>query len=231
MKELYPLSCALLLLLMTSLKPNDACEYAQSNIHFIKTQTEKALSKEDINLTRYHAYKALNAIEKSKQHMKECGCDHATVGMEESNHLLKEATKVESISDSKNLLKRSLLNTEESLGAIVAHAADRKTPFPNVAKDSLRSRHVDVAEAKRIEQPSEELKKNIDRALEKYRVSLDEVVITVDCKAAREFAQEIYEECEEELLQPNLSEGRKYYNLKTKKITAAALSQIGECEY
>ena len=65
--------------------------------------------------------------------------------------------------------------------------------------------------------------------MEKYRESLDKIVNSVDCKEARAFAEKIYTHCEQQLLKPNLTEGKKYYNLKTKDITLEALNKLKQC--
>ena len=75
MKYYYPIHIVVLVFLFSSFKVDKACEYAGSNINYVKTQTEKAIAVDDINQARYFAYKALNAIEKSKNQLKECGCD------------------------------------------------------------------------------------------------------------------------------------------------------------
>ncbi len=228
MKAFHFFSYALILLLLTALKPTEACEYAGSNITFVKTQTEKALSKDDLNLTRYHAYKALNAIEKSKQQMEDCGCDYASIGIEESEYLLKRATKVSAIQDAKALLKRVLTHIDESISALENHHEHVST----AAKDDLAMNIADSNGQKGLASKPKHtfLKNKIDTALEKYRVSMAKVVETIDCKEAKAFAERIYQECEKELLTPNLSEGRKYYNLQTQKITAEALQNIGDCK-
>jgi hypothetical protein len=73
------------------------------------------------------------------------------------------------------------------------------------------------------------LNDKIDLSLAKYKVSLEKVVATINCKDAKAFAQRIFDECENQLLKPNLTEGSKYYNLRTKEITQNALNKIGDC--
>ncbi len=227
MKAFHFFSYALILLLLTALKPTEACEYAGSNITFVKTQTEKAISKSTLNLTRYHAYKALNAIEKSKKQLKDCGCDYASIHIEESEYLLKRAIKVTTIEDAKGLLKRVLTNTDDSLSALEKHHEH----VSSSAKNDLALNNTDDRDEGRstVKPKHTFLKNKIDTALEKYRASLAKVVETIDCKESKAFAERIYQECEKELLTPNLSEGRKYYNLQTQKITAEALEKIGDC--
>ncbi|NHF57892.1 hypothetical protein FK220_000965 [Flavobacteriaceae bacterium TP-CH-4] len=228
MKALHIVSYALIFVLFSAFKPSEACEYAGSNITFVKTQTEKAISKNDLNLTKYHVYKALNAIEKSKKQMKDCGCDYAAIGIEESSYLLKRATKANSLKDSKKLLSRALENTLESLEALEKH--DKHTGHSE-AYLAINSIEKEASSVPLVQKPSEaQMKRRIDIALEKYRESLNTVVETVDCKDAKAFAERIYQECERALLNADLSEGKKYYNLQTQKITAEALERIGDCK-
>ena len=75
MKVLSTVLMFLMLFSMSSFDISKACDYAGSNIGFIKSQTERALAAEDINTSRFYAYKALNAIEKSKEQIEACGCE------------------------------------------------------------------------------------------------------------------------------------------------------------
>ena len=70
------------------------------------------------------------------------------------------------------------------------------------------------------------LERKIDSSLISYKKSLEKVVQTVDCQEALAYATRIFEHCELELLKPNLTEGKKYYNLRTKEITAQALEEL-----
>ena len=69
----------------------------------------------------------------------------------------------------------------------------------------------------------------IDTSLLKYKESLAIVVDSLSCTDAKTFADNIFQQCEQALLKNNLSEAKKYYNLKTKEITAEALLRLGNC--
>jgi hypothetical protein len=75
----------------------------------------------------------------------------------------------------------------------------------------------------------EALRKQIDESLKSYKTSLDEVVRSVECRDAYTFAHRIYRHCEQELLKPDLTEAKKYYNLRTKQITSEALDKLKKC--
>lgn len=215
------------LLLFSSFAPNVECEYAGSNINFAKTQTELAIAKEDINTARYHAYKALNAIEKSKKQLAICGCEYAGLEVEEGLRKLIMATKATSLSATKMLLQRALQHTVEGLESLESHElheskydSDALTLNTINSKNNIRSTG---------EQGIKGLHATIDKSLQKYEQSLKALISSADCKAAKAYAQNIFEHCENELLKPDLSEGKKYYNLRTKEITADALLKIPDC--
>jgi uncharacterized Fe-S cluster-containing radical SAM superfamily enzyme len=70
------------------------------------------------------------------------------------------------------------------------------------------------------------LESKIDSSLVSFQNSLNKVVLTVECEEAQDFVQRIFERCELELLKTNLTEGKRYYNLKTKEIAANALQDL-----
>jgi len=230
MNTLRIIGYALVFIFFTAFKPTSACEFAGSNINFVKTQTEKALEKEDLNLIRYYAFKALNAIEKSKKEMKACRCEYASISVEESAYLLKRATRTTDVKDSKELLKRAWDNTVSGIDALQRHDEEHTT---KKSDDLLAVNDDRTPDADANSKTSKNLtiRERLDASLEKYRKSLDKVVRTVNCKDAKAFAERIYKGCEQELLKEGLSEQKKYYNLKTQEITAEALIRIQEkCE-
>lgn len=227
MNKIYFYIVAVAMVLFSSFSSNLECEYAGSNIGYAKTLTEKAIQIDDINQARYFAYKALSAIEKSKKQLTVCGCKYAVEGMEESLSSLKLATKATTLNGTHVLLTRSLEHTKGGLEALEEHDLHES----KYASDVLALNTKDAAEknASLKETSVKTLTEKIDISLENYRNSLNKVVETVDCHEAKAFAQRVFDNCEQELLKENLSEGKKYYNLKTKEITAEALIRIGEC--
>lgn len=226
MKTHYFTLC-LAVCLFSSFKPSEACNYVGSNLGFIKTKTEKAIAVNDINKARYLTYKAISALQNSKEQFDDCGCEYATTSIEESLTNLKLATKATSLNGTKILLKEALKNTLNALETIANHDSH------NASYDSKELAMVNVIPKKEVaarKRPEEKvLHQKIDASLVNYKIALDKVVDSVNCKEARAYAEKVYNLCEQQLLRPNLSEGKKYYNLKTKEITAEALARIGTC--
>ena len=227
MKTRYFVFYGLLFILFSSFEISEECEYAGSNMGYVKTQTQKAIVATNVNESHFQAYKALNALEKSKKQVEECGCTDAFDFMKDALESLKMATRATSLDATRILLNRSLENTLASLQAMEDHD-EHGGPY---GTDVLALNTIDAEEVDTSVEiiGSKELKQKIDLSLTKYEASLQTVIETVDCNEALAFANRIYSHCEEQLLKENLSEGKKYYNLKTKEITSKALKELGNC--
>lgn len=227
MKTHYLVFYCLLFTLFSSFEISEECEYAGSNMGYVKTQTQKAITATNVNKSHFLAYKALSALEKSKKQVEECGCTDAFAFMKDALENLKMATRATSLDATRILLNRSLENTLASLQAIERHD-EHGGPY---GTDVLALNTID---AKEVSKPidiidDDGLRQKIDISLISYEASLQTVIETVDCKEALAFATRIYEHCEAQLLKENLLEGKKYYNLRTKQITKEALETLGDC--
>ncbi len=199
-----------------------------SNIGFIQKQTQMALETDDLNMSRYYAYKALNAIEKSRKQFLACGCELAEKSITESSEHLKRATRVTSLSSTKMILKKALLSTQNSLDVLQEHEELHDSRYGS-DQLSLNTKASYLEQQKGMMPVGESLQKKSDQTLVNYQKSLEEAVNTTPCKEAYRLALTNYERCEEQLLRPDLSEAKKYYNLRTKQITEAALNKLQKC--
>ncbi len=228
MRSLYLIFILAVSFVLMSSSTNKACEYMGSNIGYIQKQTEKALNAPDLNTTRYYAYKALNAIEKSKEQFMACGCESAEQSISESLDHLKRATRVSSLTGTRLILEKVLSGIESSLQALEEHEEMHQSRYGS-DQLSMNTRETYLEEQKGRIPVGKALQEKIDQALVNYQNSLEAVVNTVPCKEAYQLALKNYERCEEELLRPELTEAKKYYNLKTKEITALALEKLKDC--
>ncbi|GGW27173.1 hypothetical protein GCM10007383_10640 [Arenibacter certesii] len=212
----------------SSFTSDKQCIYARSNIQHIQIQTEKAIAAEDLNMAKFFAYRALTALEKSKSNLNECGCKQAISLITAGADHLKNATKTTTINSSLILLDKALVYIIEAADAVEQH----DTHSSNYNNEVLALNTTESIEIERNlgKIDSEELKKRIDLSLVQFKESLDQIVRSVDCKEAYNYAMNVYELCDKQLLKPNLSDGKKYYHLKTKEITAQALLEIGDCK-
>lgn len=228
MKTLYFVLSVLAIVIFSSFETSEACEYAGSNIGYVKSQTQMALEDNDLNKAKFLTYRALKAIYKLKGQLGECGCEQAVINIEESEFHLKKAAKASSLQVAKSMLSEAYNKINMGLQAIDRHHLhDNKASGNDLAMNSLENKE-------KIDLPAfflddEALHVMIDDSLIPYEESLQKVVNSVNCKDARVFAERIFQICEQELLKPDLSEGKKYYNLRTQEITADALRKLGDC--
>lgn len=205
---------------------SNACEFAGSNISYIRSNTQKAIEADKINMIHYYAYKALSAIDKSKDQFVACGCEYAQSGIEESERYLKQAIKASSLMGARMLLEKSLDHTQGSLEALEDHPEIHTSEYGNDLSVNTREDKARVQSFRPIS--GAELEKKVESSLESFRISLQKVISTLPCKEAENYVLGVFQRCELELLKAELTEGKRYYNLKTKNIAARALEKLRE---
>ncbi len=205
---------------------SNACEFAGSNISYIRSNTQKAMEADKMNMVHYYAYKALSAIDKSKDQFKACGCEYAQIGIEESERYLKKAIKAASILGARMLLEKSLDHAQGSLEALEDHPEIHTSEYGNDLSVNTQEEMVKVQSFRPIS--GKELEKKVESSLENFSISLEKVISTLPCEEAEDYVLGVFKRCELELLKPGLTEGKRYYNLKTKNMAARALEILGE---
>ena len=225
MKKAIYIFYTLAILILSSFRTNVDCEYANSNMGFAKSHISAALLTDDINQARFYAYKAVNALEKSKNQLEICGCTFAKASMTENLDALVLATKSTTLEGTRTYLDKSVELINNTMFVLDSHESHNSTYANDVLSMNTTTTTKNVINTKDSKTLS--LNEKIDLSLAKYKISLEKVVATVNCKEAKAFAQQIFDECEDQLLKPNISEGSKYYNLRTKEITQNALNRIG----
>lgn len=229
MKTLYIVLSVLAIGLCSSFKTNSACEYAGSNIGYVKTQTQLALADKDLNKAKFNTYKAIKAIYKLRKQLEECGCEQALINIEESQYHLKKATKATSLENAQILLLEAHKKVVFSLEAIERHHLHENLEL----KDDPSLKTAETSRKKEWSSPlmqGQALRVLIDDSLIPYEQSLQKIIDSVNCKDARAYAERVFEICQQELLKPDLSEGKKYYNLRTQEITAEAIRALEGCD-
>jgi len=227
MKTLHIMLSIIAILTLSSFSSNKACNYAGSNLNYVKARTEEALTMDDINKARFYTYKAIKVLQTSTNKFADCGCKDANINIEESLINLKAATKSTSLDGTKILLNEALQQIMDALDAFDQHEM-HDTPFTSMDLVMNSSNEIE-RELPTVETNENDLYGQIDDSLASYSKSINEVINSVSCIEARAFANNIFVHCEPQLLKNNLSEGKKYYNLRTKEITEKALSQLGDC--
>ena len=200
----------------------DNCSVAATNVSFIKDQTKLALDSEDHQISKYHAYKALNAIWSAKASFSECGCTDLIDNMALTSANLKEATKAQNRSDAMAFLKIALQNALVSAAVIEDFILNRDNKyFKTQSREevSIEGQTNIVFETEKIE-----------AALEKFEASLNRVVEIDDCDRAYQFVRAMQQDTKAKLMNKDVTQRKHYYLTRVVQITDNALYKLGkEC--
>ncbi len=216
------------LLLLTSFTTRNACEYANSNLEYIKSQTQAAIVASDFEMSKYFAYKALNSIEKTKFNFIDCGCEGTIESLEKALSHLKKATIAESQETSKKSLHRALESTEIGIKVLKIFEQEFSSSYGN-ATLVLNTKDAIDSQGGILLPQGELLRQKVHDCLLGFETSLDKVVEGVECQEASRFISKIHEEARLILLNTELSEPKKQYHQRVKTITQDALVKLGEC--
>ncbi|WP_421801480.1 hypothetical protein [Flagellimonas sp.] len=217
------------LLLMTSLTtPANACQYASSNLEYIKSKIQEAVLAKDLNMSKYHAYKALNGIEKTRENFLDCGCEGAIESLENTLLHLKSATTSSVFKKSKINLHKALETTIIGINVLKEFEQQTSSEYGSNVLVLNTTDVVDFKDGMLLTHGST-VKKQVHQCLLGFESSLDKVVSDVDCKDARRFIANIYEESRLILLNTELSQHKKEYHQRVKTLTEEALQNLKDC--
>lgn len=208
--------------------PGNACEYASSNLEYIKSKIEDAVMAEDLNLAKYHAYKALNGIEKTKNNFMDCGCEGAIESLESTLDYLKTATKASAFSKAKPALHKALERTIIGINVLQEFEQETSSDYGSNVLVMNTTDVLDFNHGMMLTQGAA-IKKQVHKCLLDFESSLDKVVSDVDCKDAQRFVSNIYEEARLSLLNTNLSQHKKEYHQRVKTLAEEALQNLEKC--
>ncbi|MEM1337944.1 MAG: hypothetical protein AAF634_12880 [Bacteroidota bacterium] len=212
------------LLLLTAFSSSNACEYAQNNTHFFKKQTQYAMAAKSFDKAKYHAYKALNGIYKTKANFKDCGCDTAlkTVGNAEKS--LKDATKAPSFEDAGVFLHIALKNIGLTLNALESldHQYTEEYRDDVLVLNTLTDRDT-------LLDANHQLHVIVEESLSGFKRSLIKVVALEECTAAKQFLQSTLETTRKALTIPTLTEAQRHYHNRVNTLAYEALSELENC--
>ncbi|SNZ00217.1 hypothetical protein [Flagellimonas pacifica] len=216
------------LLLMASFTTRNACEYANSNLEYIKSQTQAAIIADDFEMSKYYAYKALNGIEKTKFNFIDCGCEGTIESLEKTLSYLKKATKAASFEVSKKSLHNALESTEIGIKVLKTFEEEFSSTYDNNVL-VLNTKNAIYDHGAMLLTHGKLSEEQVHSCLLGFENSLDKVIREVDCKSALKYITRIHEEARLTLLNTGLSEPKKQYHQRVKTITHDALLRIGEC--
>ncbi|WP_127139232.1 hypothetical protein [Flagellimonas oceanensis] len=209
--------------------PASACQYASSNLEYIKSKIQDAVMAEDVNMAKYHAYKALNGIEKTRSNFLDCGCEGAIESLESTLDHLKTATKANALPKTKLALHKALEKTIIGINVLEEFEQETSSEYGSNVLVMNTTDVLDFNNGMMLTQGST-IKKQVHQCLLDFESSLNKVVSDVDCEDAHRFISNTYEEARLTLLNANLSQHKKEYYQRVKTLTKEALDKLGSCD-
>ncbi|MFD2101182.1 hypothetical protein [Flagellimonas iocasae] len=213
---------------MSSFATRNACEYANSNLEYIKSKIQAAIVAKDLQMAKYHAYKALNGIEKTRANFVDCGCEGTIESLEGTSYELKQATKADNLETSKKSLHLALESTMIGIKVLRIFEQEVSSTYGNDilvlnTKDALNDQDGMFLT------PTHTIRQQVHSCLLGFETSLDKVVNEVECEEAHRFVNNIYEEARLVLLNTELSEHKKQYHQRVMTLSQEALKRLGDC--
>ena len=213
---------------MSSFTVRNACEYANSNLEYIKSKIESAIVAKDLKMVKYHAYKALNGIEKTRANFEDCGCEGTIESLAGASYELKQATKAGTLENSKKSLHLALESTLIGIKVLRIFEQEVSSTYGNDilvlnTKEALNSQDGMFLT------PTHTIREQVHSCLLGFESSLDNVVNEVNCEEAHRFIDNIYEEARLVLLNTELSEHKKQYHQRVMTLAKGALERLGDC--
>ena len=207
--------------------PENACRNMELLLGSVEGHIRNGLESEDLQMARYHTFKALNTLVSSAQRYGSCSCDFALESIRQCEAGLKLATRVNTLDGTQILLKRALKDIRATESALETHDKTHTGAYETelLAVNTLSA----APHSGRNTMEMLDLEAKIDKSLDAYRKSLDEVVQAVPCREATQFVQRVFAHCEKQLLREDLTAAKRYYNIKTREITVAALEKLEDC--
>ena len=217
------------LLLLTAASGYNACEFAQNNTLFFKEQTQQAIAAKSFDKAKYHAYKALNGIYKTKPNFKECGCENALKTVNNAEENLKEATRAISFEDAGVFLNIALKNIGLTLNSLESLEYQYTSNYGDHILVMNTAEVLDPPK-KSIANPDHLMQETVERSLTKFKESLEKVVALDDCKTAKYFVRSIVEKTRKELSNPTLTKAQRNYHNRVNTFAKEALLQLESCQ-
>ncbi len=213
---------------MSSFAFRNACEYANSNLEYIKSKIQAAIVSNNFEMAKYHTYKALNGIEKTRANFEDCGCEGTIESLESATAELKQATQAETLETSKKSLHLALESTLIGIKVLQIFKQEVASTYGNDilvlnTKDALNDQN------ELFLTPTHTIREQVHSCLLGFESSLDKVVNEVDCEEAHRFINNIHEEARLVLLNTELSEHKKQYHQRVMTLSQEALERLGTC--
>lgn len=201
---------------------------ANSDIVSIKKHTQDALATESLEMAKYHGFKALSSLEKTKINLNDCGCEPALVTAKDTEFNLKQAVRSTSLSDSKSFLTLALQNTLITIDALNNFEKEYSSSYGDDIL-VMNTKEVLNEQGGIMLSPGKEIQEKMNQSLLEFENSLEEVVKHVDCEDAFNFINKIITKSKTNLNTNTLTTAQRQYHSRVKSVALEALKKLEGC--
>ncbi|MEM8928691.1 MAG: hypothetical protein AAGC45_10850 [Bacteroidota bacterium] len=216
------------LLLLLSFTGFNACQMANSDVTSIKEHTQMALETKSLDMAKYHGFKALSSLEKTKSHLNECGCEPALQTAKDTEFNLKKAVRSKTLEDSKSYLKLALQNTLVTLDALKNFQQNYTSTYSDDIL-VMNTKEVLNEQGGMVLRPTKAIQQKMNQSLTQFETSLEAVVHHVDCEDAFNFITKIIHKSNRDLKKNTLTTAQRQYHTRVKTISFDALKKLEGC--
>ena len=216
------------LLLLLSFTKINACQMANNDVVSIKGHTQKALETQSLEMARYHGFKALSSLEKTKVNLNDCGCEPALQTAKDAEFNLKKAVRSKSLEDAKGYLKLALQNTLITMDALRNFEQGYQSTYGDDIL-VMNTKEVLNEQGGILLSPGKELQQKMDQSLMEFETSLGAVVQHVDCEDAFHFINKIIRKSNDHIAHKTLTNAQYQYHTRVKTIALDALKKLEGC--
>ena len=201
---------------------------ANSDITAIKEHTQRALETQSLEMAKYHGFKALSSLEKTKTHLNDCGCEPALQTAKDTEFNLKKAVRSKELEDTKGYLKLALQNTLITLDALQNFQQEYTSTYGDDIL-VMNTKEVLNEQGGIMVSPAQEMQQKMDQSLTEFETSLEAVVQHVDCEDAFSFINKIITKSNRNLERGTLTKAQRQYHTRVKTISLDALKKLEGC--
>ena len=216
------------LLLLLSFTNINACQMANADVISIKEHTQTALETQSLEMAKYHSFKALSGLEKTKTNLNDCGCEPALETAKDTEFNLKKAVRSKSLEDSKSYLKLALQNTLVTIDALRNFEQGYDSSYGDDIL-VLNTKEVLNEQGGILLSPAKQMQQKMNESLTEFETSLAAVVQHVDCEDAFNFINKVIGKSNRNLEKATLTSAQRQYHTRVKSIALDALKSLDGC--
>ncbi|NND15847.1 MAG: hypothetical protein HKN89_05940 [Eudoraea sp.] len=230
-KLLYTLSLFIILILSSSPKSN--CAEVYTSASYGLSHSKKAFKAHNFDHQKYYAERALEALEKTRGQVEECGCDGAMNSIEDGIKHLEEAMDPVDWKMGRYHTKRAMEYTYSILDNLDICSTDNEvssetTDTPESDSRSQNLEESDTVSAE-VDQALAEFEQSAEQNLKELNEKIKELGFLMDCESNEFVLDQAEIEKSKEGMFTSIEEAQMFYRAQATKAYKRAVSALEKC--